>query len=110
MKNNSFDENCIHIFNCQIPDDLSNINYHTLISFLPQYEQDRILSVQNPESQLRTLYGRIMFRKILSKFNIDELSLIETTTTGKPFLPMYSFIKFNISHAGELVVCAITKD
>lgn len=63
----------------------------------------------NKEDKIRTLIGEILIRTIIAKeLNfIDRNVIFDKNEHGKPYLKDYLDFNFNISHSGELVVCAI---
>ena len=64
-------------------------------------------SAELTEAQKRSLCGRMLARKLLSKLSgIAEADIkIAVAANGKPFAENLPF-SFNISHSGSLVVCA----
>jgi len=80
-----------------------------LLQFISEENRERFHKFYFLEDSLRSLYGEIIVRHVISK----QLSLknekirIVKNTYGKPFIenvPLY----FNISHAGEWVACAFS--
>jgi len=80
---------------------------------LPRYSEDfqnKILKYPKWESQQLSLVGRLLLFKGIRFFfgNDCNDSQINFTEYNKPFFNS-GHVKFNISHAGEIVVCALTK-
>ncbi len=91
---------------------LNQLNPQTFDHFLQQLPQDRhydILKYKKWEDQHRTLLGKILLIAALKTLGLTSYSLdnIKYTKFKKPYFDY--LIDFNISHAGEYVVCAISK-
>ena len=80
------------------------------LSSLPLAEQQRILTRKRSADQRASLLGRLLLRQGLELFghSAGELHNLRYTTYGKPFLPHLD-LNFNISHSGDVVVCAMAK-
>lgn len=81
-------------------------------NYLPAFSKDfqeKIKRYQRWENGCSSLLGRLLLKKGLEIVgeNLDERK-VKLTENGKPFLEN-SNVRFNISHSGALVVCAITK-
>ncbi len=63
------------------------------------FEKDKLLS----------LAAGILLYKSLEKIGIHKVN-IDYTETGKAFLSDYTDIHFNLSHAGEIAVCAVSDE
>ncbi|MDT8717659.1 4'-phosphopantetheinyl transferase superfamily protein [Clostridium sp. 19966] len=63
------------------------------------------------EDKIRALIGEIMLRCIIcDKLQLmNEEVVLKKDEFGKPYLQGYPHFKFNISHSGKYVVCAISK-
>jgi 4'-phosphopantetheinyl transferase len=72
---------------------------------------DRIIKFRKWEDAQRSLCGLILLLKGLDIYKLPSglISKIQSNIYGKPYIqknPLY----FNISHSGEIVVCAFSKD
>lgn len=81
--------------------------------FLPDFSmdfQEKILRYRRWEDAQLTLLGKVLLKIALKENNIifEENNLIYSVY-NKPSLKD-SDIKFNISHSGEIVICAITNE
>ncbi|NSB12641.1 4'-phosphopantetheinyl transferase family protein [Clostridium beijerinckii] len=72
-------------------------------------KKDRINKFIHKKDKIRALIGEILIRSIINaKFNlINKYIIFSKNEYGKPYLKCYPDFKFNISHSGEFVVCAI---
>ncbi len=63
------------------------------------------------EDKCRSLIGEILVRKIIcQKLELSNDQIVfKTNSYGKPYLVGYPDFHFNISHAGDWVVCAVDK-
>lgn len=69
----------------------------------------KILKYRRWQDAQLSLLGRVLLQYGLRKyFNIQDYE-IDRTSDHKPFLKNKKEVHFNISHAGKLVVCAISK-
>jgi len=83
-----------------------------LISHTSYEKQERLSKLYFEEDVKRTLYGDLLVRHLAcEKLNIlnDEV-IFEYNEFSKPFLRNNPNFKFNISHSGDFVVCAIGKE
>ena len=80
------------------------------LNSLPLPEQQRILQRKRSDDQRASLVGRLLLRQGLELFGYSaaELHNLRYTTYGKPFLPHLD-LNFNISHSGDVVVCAMAR-
>lgn len=80
------------------------------LNSLPLPEQQRILARKRGADQRASLVGRLLLRQGLELFghSAGDLHKLRYTTYGKPFLPHLD-LNFNISHSGDVVVCAMAK-
>lgn len=82
---------------------------------LTEAEQERAEQFLFEKDRLNCLLSRVLLRLALSWYypNVDARSwCIATDNNGKPYLdaaPDDHAIEFNISHSGQIVVCAITR-
>jgi 4'-phosphopantetheinyl transferase len=76
--------------------------------------RSRIERLINKKDRIRTLIGEILIRKIFSEEILiqEEISIqnedlvFQKNQYGKPYLKDYQNFHFNISHSGDIVVCA----
>lgn len=77
------------------------------LSSSPKYFQNKILKYKRWQDAQLSLLGRLLLRYALLEKDIDlNEERIIFNTEGKPFI-VENDIKFNITHSGEIVVCAI---
>lgn len=84
------------------------INYKKLINNVPEFMQREIYSYNLDKDQKRYLFGKLVLRKLLVEFGYPKeiLQDFKTDTNNRPFLNDH--IDFNISHAGDYVICAVS--
>lgn len=88
---------------------MSQKTIENLLQFISEENRERFHKFHFIEDSLRTLYGEIIVRYVISKQHSlkNEKIRIVRDSYGKPFIenvPLY----FNISHSGEWVACAIS--
>lgn len=93
---------------------ISKKNHSNLIeTYLPRLKgpfQERILSFFRWEDMQLSLLGRLLLNKAIEIHFPKEVNLnkdIHFTAFGKPYFHDDK-IKFNISHSGRMVICAVT--
>jgi 4'-phosphopantetheinyl transferase len=81
----------------------------SLLELLSGEERARAARFRTTQLRLRFIVGRGALRSILSRYlGVPPGQLrIETTTSGKPFIPG-SELSFNLSHSDALAVCGVT--
>jgi len=86
------------------------INYEKLIDGIPAFMQEKALKYRFEEDKLRSVVGKILLKNLLIEegYQADILNHIEIDKYQRPFLN--NKIDFNISHSGDYVVCAISKN
>jgi len=80
------------------------------VPILSSSEQSRISKFHNWNDAQATLLGKILINKVIEDLGIDkEDSQIIYNDYGKPFFQKSQF-HFNISHSGNVVVCAFSDE
>ncbi|MGH2665958.1 4'-phosphopantetheinyl transferase family protein [Flavobacterium sp.] len=101
----------VHIFYAYINED----NHEKLMTdFLPKLPitfQDKIRKYRRWQDAQLSILGRFLLIEGIKKtYDRDcMVSVIQYTKYKKPYFDGYPF-KFNISHSGEMVVCALCKE
>jgi len=99
-----------HIYLSKIDLTLSQDIYDGLLQIISKENRERCLRFRHKEDSLRTLYGELIVRYALCReFAVrnEEIEFIKSDD-GKPYVkgvPVY----FNVSHAGDFVVCAFSE-
>ncbi|MBS1775586.1 MAG: 4'-phosphopantetheinyl transferase superfamily protein [Bacteroidetes bacterium] len=89
---------------------VSKEDFDRVIKLLTTQQKDKICSFRNYEDSLRALFSRLLCDFVLqNEYPLNTKPfLIAETTFGKPYLENHKNIKFNISHSGHWVVCAVS--
>ncbi|MBZ9636383.1 4'-phosphopantetheinyl transferase family protein [Clostridium sp. FP1] len=89
--------------------DISQENLEKICLLIDSDKICKIEKIINKKDKIRTLIGEILIRTIIfQKLSITNKDItFEKNLYGKPYLKGYPKFKFNISHSGEFVVCAI---
>lgn len=84
--------------------------WQTQLQLLPEQLQANILLMQQWQARHASLLGKLLLREALQNegYCADILNTIKYTKYKKPYIE--TGIDFNISHSGELVVCAISNE
>lgn len=98
----------ISIFYTVFNSRLSDGDFQSLLSILPQKDQDRILRFKRWQDRQIHLAGRLLLLKGLLEHGlpIGILESVKTNSYGKPFTTHN--IEFSLSNSGVCAVCAIT--
>jgi len=89
---------------------LSQETYDGLLQIISKENRERCLRFRRREDALRTLYGELIVRHVLcQQFSLkNEAIAFSKSNKGKPYVKD-SPVHFNISHAGDFVVCAFSE-
>lgn len=99
----------INVYAVNIGENINLSIFHCLMSYLNEDKQERIKKIHRLADVQRTLIADVLIRAIIqSKLGIENKDIVfRKNEYGKPFLKYPQSFHFNISHAGEWVVCAI---
>lgn len=84
--------------------------FQYLLKYVQSEKQERILKQKIKQNADNMLIGEILAKVVIKKtFGIDiSQQEFAYTEHGKPYLPDYPDVHFNISHSGEYVVCGVS--
>ena len=90
---------------------ISSENHENLmrnhISEFPIHFQNKLLKFKRWQDAQSSLLGRLLLRYVLLNEGVDlHNEILHYSSNGKPYL-INQDLKFNISHSGDLVVCAV---
>ena len=99
--------NHITIYHARLGQELSRSHWNLLVRDLPKSLRESLQRYRFWQDKQRALYGKLLLQQALSdhRFTTD-LSHLKYTAFQRPYLD--DVPDFNISHAGDLVVCAMT--
>lgn len=92
----------------QIGEKLISKNENVLLKMVYPEKQRRIQKYHRSEDRQRGILGEILLKYILEDYGIKEYK-ISCNKFGKPYLPEYPHIHFNISHSGKWVMCVVNE-
>ena len=72
---------------------------------LPTERRKKILSCKQKQKRLQCLGAGLLLNKVLSRYGISS-ELVYVDSNGKPIV---DGIYFNLSHSGDLVICAVSE-
>jgi 4'-phosphopantetheinyl transferase len=83
--------------------------FASLLSVIGAARRERILRFRKREDAERALIADVLIRAIICrKLHLTNQHIVfDSNRHGKPFLQHHSDFHFNLSHAGEWVVCAV---
>jgi len=109
MSNNSFEMKVVDIYYTKIQNSLIK-GYQDYVEYLPEKLISRNKRYVRWQDKTANILGKFLLIEWLSSNHYDPniLKEIESTKYGRPYLPLD--IDFNISHSGDYVICAVSKD
>jgi len=99
----------IHVFIASINYHMSDSKYKKYFSQLPPLMKENVTKYRVKEDRYRTLVGKILLLRYLTKYTNATLDDVKLTEYKKPYLENQS-IDFSISHSGEYVIVAFSKN
>ncbi len=97
----------INIYGIQIPDNIDDEIFHTLLQYVSTEKGERLNTYTITKDAYASLFADLIVRKIIIeefKLNNDEI-IIKYGEFGKPYFENYRNFIFNVSHSGDWVVC-----
>ncbi len=97
------------VYLVEIKNPIDEHTFNLLLKYAEPYKQGNINSHPKKDEADRMLVGDILLKCVLkTEFSIPMCDLnIQLGEFGKPYLPEFPHVHFNISHSGNYVVCAI---
>jgi 4'-phosphopantetheinyl transferase len=101
----------IEVYALSLREDVSEDTVAKWLSYVTPEQRERLSRYRRRADFLRSLAGEAMVREIVgAEVGVQPAALaIARSEQGKPYLADYPHIHFNISHAGEWVVCAVSE-
>ena len=99
------------IYLVEIKNPIDEKTFNFLLKYVEPYKRKNILSHPKKEEADHMLVGDILVKFVLkNKFLIPMSEVnIQLGEFGKPYLPDFPHIHFNIIHSGNYVVCAFAE-
>lgn len=99
----------IKVYAVHIEYTLDGMLFKRLMSFLSEDKRERIKKFRRIEDAQRALVADILIRYVIcNSLDVRNKDIFFSRNEfGKPFLNNFEDFHFNISHAGEWVVCAV---
>ncbi|SDA81117.1 4'-phosphopantetheinyl transferase [Algoriphagus alkaliphilus] len=100
----------VYLIYAQMPEPLSSNVFENYLLLLPPKFQEKVCQFRRWEDSHNSLMGKILLNEMASRlFKIPNiLTQLTYSDYGKP--QINASLSFNISHAGNLVVCAMSED
>ena len=97
------------IYAIKITRDVPQNLFTQLCAGLTRERQKKIGKFRNSKDKQRSLLGELLLRQLIDQYSKSkkEEVVFKSNEYGKPFLVGMPDFHFNISHAGEWIVCAI---
>lgn len=81
------------------------LEYPEILEGLSQERKTKILNCKKKQNRMQSLGAGLLLNKVLSLYGIS-MENIYTDSNGKPIV---DGICFNLSHSGDIVICAVSK-
>ena len=75
---------------------------------MPKYRREKIDLLKQRDDKMRSLGAGVLLARALKSVGVNENAEISVGKNGKPFLRDIEYVHFNLSHSGNLVMCAIS--
>ena len=75
---------------------------------MPTYRREKIDRLGRRADKIRSLGAGVLLSRALKSVGVDKNAEIAVGKNGKPFLKGIKDVHFNLSHSGDLVMCAIS--
>ena len=97
------------IFAVEIKESIADKTFNYLFQFVEKDKQEHIKRLKFKNDKDLTMVGDILAKAAIQKvFGIAVADMkFEVGEFGKPFLVSHKDVYFNISHSGNIVVCAV---
>ncbi|MEZ2338359.1 4'-phosphopantetheinyl transferase superfamily protein [Mucilaginibacter sp. RCC_168] len=96
------------IFYTQFETEIPPAKFEFLLNLLPINLRDSVLKYRRWQDRHTSLLGKLLLRHALAQNNLaNSLSELYYEDNGRPYLKALP-IDFNISHSGNVVICALT--
>ncbi|MBK3494734.1 4'-phosphopantetheinyl transferase superfamily protein [Viridibacillus sp. YIM B01967] len=99
----------IELYAFRIPDQIDYHSYTDLLQLVSTEKQRKIERFYKPEDAYRTLFADLLVRHLLmDKYQVSNEDIkFFNNPYGKPYVHGFPKFSFNISHAGNWIVCAV---
>jgi len=98
----------VDVYAISIDEEISGEKLNKLLSAISEEKRERISCFRFKRDILRSMYGELLVRYIVSKrkrIDFDDIKFVYNTY-GKPYIKDISDLYFNVSHSGKWVACA----
>ncbi len=97
------------IYISKVNSPIDEATFKSLLKFVHKNKQEHILKQRIKQNADNMLVGGILAKAVIKKtFGIDfEKQEFAYSEHGKPYLPHYPCVHFNLSHSEEYVVCGV---
>lgn len=105
------DHKAVNIFCLQLKDNYPANVLEKWLEYLPDYMQQDYSGYRKASDQHKYLFGRLLLLYGLTQYGGYDLNILNTlkyNAYGRPYIE--SDIDFNISHSGDIILCALSKN
>lgn len=88
--------------------DISKIDIDNAKKCVSEYRLKKVEALKKSDDKRRSLGAELLLMYALKKHGIIHPIEFETDNYGKPYLKNCDKIKFNLSHSGDVAVCAVS--
>ena len=112
MMNPCAEHSDINVYALYVNEDLEDCLFDFFLSIVDEERREQILRIKDKKKRDMKLLSRIFSMVCIKKeFGIDfKNQKFLSEVDGKPYLSGYPDVHFNVSHSGELIVCAVGRE
>lgn len=100
----------IYVYYTQIGSQLTDARFKTFLDQLPRAIQEQVQRYRKWEDRQRGLFGKLLLQRALYDLDLQSYTLggLKYNSYNRPYFD--HSVDFNISHSGDYVICAISKE
>lgn len=88
---------------------LGRVDDAALVATALPYWQARAAAMSVPKAQQRELAVGGLLAQLLAEWGVPRTAVVATQAQGKPYLPAYPQVHFNVSHSHDVVMAMVAQ-
>ena len=86
----------------------NDVLFNEYYALLPAYRREKVDLLRQRNDKIRSLGAGVLLYRALESVGVDKNAEIAIGKNGKPFLKGVKDVHFNLSHSGDIVMCAVS--